>query len=98
MRYFDNRVIEGFADRKRNGEEVVKEELINYLNNQTDFIDLTNISELFTAKKLAEIFKVKRNTVSHYLNQLTNEGKLVKINSRPVYYFHKGAFERHYYL
>lgn len=98
MRYFDNRVIEVFADRKRNGEEVVKEELINYLNNQTDFIDLTNISELFTAKKLAEIFKVKRNTVSHYLNQLTNEGKLVKINSRPVYYFHKGAFERHYYL
>lgn len=76
----------------------MKEKLINYLNNQTDFIDLTNVSELFTAKKLAEIFKVKRNTVSHYLNQLTNEGELVKINSRPVYYFHKGAFERHYYL
>ncbi|MGM0125549.1 sigma-54 dependent transcriptional regulator, gfr operon transcriptional activator [Enterococcus sp. AZ194] len=76
----------------------MKEELINYLNNQTDFIDLNNISELFTAKKLAEIFKVKRNTISHYLNQLTNEGKLVKINSRPVYFFHKEAFERHYFI
>ncbi|KAF1299439.1 transcription antiterminator BglG [Enterococcus sp. JM4C] len=76
----------------------MKDELLDYLNNQTDFIDLTNISELFTAKKLAEVFSVKRNTISHYLNQLTNEGKLVKINSRPVYFFHKEAFERHSYL
>lgn len=75
----------------------MKEELLNYLQNQTAFLDLTDLSELFTASKLAEIFKVKRNTVSQYLNQLTEGGQLVKINSRPVYYFHKGAFEKQFF-
>ena len=75
----------------------MKEELLNYLKNQTAFLDLNELSDLFTASKLAEIFKVKRNTVSQYLNQLTENGELVKINSRPVYYFHKGAFEKQFF-
>lgn len=75
----------------------MKQELLKYLNNQTDFINLDQLSDVFTASKLAEVFEVKRNTVSHYLNQLTKEGKLVKINSRPVFYFHKEAFERHFF-
>lgn len=75
----------------------MKEELLNYLNNQTAFLNLDDLSNLFTASKLAEIFKVKRNTISQYLNQLTEAGELVKINSRPVYYFHKTAFERQFF-
>lgn len=75
----------------------MKEELLNYLKNQTAFLDLNDLSDLFTASKLAEIFKVKRNTVSQYLNQLTENGELVKINSRPVYYFHKSAFEKQFF-
>lgn len=75
----------------------MKEELLNYLKNQTAFLDLNDLSDLFTASKLAEIFKVKRNTVSQYLNQLAENGELVKINSRPVYYFHKGAFEKQFF-
>lgn len=75
----------------------MKEELLNYLKNQTAFLNLEDLSELFTASKLAEVFKVKRNTVSQYLNQLTESGELVKINSRPVYYFHKGAFEKQFF-
>lgn len=75
----------------------MREKLLTYLENQTDFIDLVAISEIFTANKLADIFQVKRNTISHYLNQLQEEGDLVKINSRPVYYFHKKAFEKQFY-
>lgn len=75
----------------------MKEELLNYLKNQTAFLDLNDLSDLFTASKLAEIFKVKRNTVSQYLNQLAENGELVKINSRPVYYFHKNAFEKQFF-
>lgn len=75
----------------------MKDELLRYLHNQTDFFNLDQLDELFTAAKLAEIFQVKRNTISHYLNQLTEEGWLVKINSRPVYYFHKEAFEKQFY-
>lgn len=76
----------------------MKEELVTYLENQTAFIDLHHLSEVFTAQKLAEIFAVKRNTISHYLNQLNEAGILVKINSRPVYYFHKEAFEKEFFL
>lgn len=75
----------------------MKEELLNYLKNQTAFLDLEDLSELFTASKLAEVFHVKRNTVSQYLNQLVESGELVKINSRPVYYFHKAAFEKQFF-
>ena len=73
------------------------EELMAYLENQTSFINLEDMNDIFTAQKLAEIFKVKRNTVSHYLNKLNDLGLLVKINTRPVYYFHKGTFENQFY-
>ncbi|MDU5509963.1 sigma 54-interacting transcriptional regulator [Enterococcus gilvus] len=75
----------------------MKTKLLYYLKNQTAFLNLDDLSDLFTAPKLAEVFHVKRNTVSHYLNQLTEAGELVKINSRPVYYFHKGAFEKQFF-
>lgn len=76
---------------------MLKEEIQDYLENQTAFIDLAQLSDVFTAKSLAAYFKVKRNTVSHYLNQLNEAGILVKINSRPVYYFHKMAFEQQFF-
>jgi sigma-54 dependent transcriptional regulator of gfr operon len=79
------------------GECRVKEELLRYLENQTAFIDLLAINKVFTAKELACVFDVKRNTISHYLNQLHEEGHLIKINSRPVYFFHKEAFESQFY-
>lgn len=76
----------------------MKVKLVEYLENQTAFLNLDNLDEVFTAQKLAEVFEVKRNTISHYLNQLNDEGVLVKINSRPVYYFHKVAFENQFFL
>lgn len=75
----------------------MKKKLINYLENQTAFLDIDTLNEVFTAQKLAEVFDAKRNTISHYLNQLNDEGLLVKINSRPVYYFHKIAFEHQFF-
>lgn len=75
----------------------MKEELLKYLEIQTAFLDLKEIDEVFTAKKLADIFQVKRNTISHYLNQLNESGLLVKINTRPVYYFHKASFDEHFF-
>lgn len=76
---------------------MIKEELINYLENQTAFLDLDNISEIFTSKIIGEQFNLKRNTVSHYLNQLNEQGSVIKINTRPVYFFHKNAFETQFY-
>ena len=58
---------------------MLKKEILTYLENQTAFIDIDQISDVFTAKKLAEYFNVKRNTISHYLNQLNEEELLVKV-------------------
>ena len=32
------------------------------------------VSEIFTASNIATTFSIKRNTASHYLNQLNEEG------------------------
>lgn len=76
---------------------MLKERLLAYLENQTAFFHLENVSDVFTAKKIAEQFSIKRNTVSHHLNQLNEEGKIVKITTRSVYFFHKEAFELQFF-
>lgn len=72
---------------------MIKDELNEYLRNQTSFFNAENVSNIFTAASLSEKFGLKRNTVSHYLNQLYNEGQLVKVNTRPVYFFNRQVFE-----
>ena len=42
-----------------------KTELLAFLQNQTDFFDPDNLSEVFTASWLAERFAMQRNTASH---------------------------------
>ncbi|WEV50888.1 sigma 54-interacting transcriptional regulator [Lactobacillus sp. ESL0731] len=73
---------------------MLKNEILNYLKRQTKTIDIENLGEEYTANGIAKQLNAKRNTVSVYLNQLNNEKKLVKVDSRPVYYFHKNEFER----
>ncbi|HFZ8994909.1 TPA: sigma 54-interacting transcriptional regulator [Citrobacter freundii] len=74
-----------------------KNALLAFLTNQTDFFDPENISEVFTARYLAQRFAMQRNTASHYLNQLVAEGVLIKINTRPVYFLHKQAFSQQFF-
>ncbi|KNC92140.1 sigma 54-interacting transcriptional regulator [Trabulsiella odontotermitis] len=70
----------------------MRNELLTFLANQTDFFDPQNLSDVFTARYLAQRFALKRNTASHYLNQLVAQGVLVKITTRPVYFLHKESF------
>ncbi|UQS82265.1 sigma 54-interacting transcriptional regulator [Bombilactobacillus folatiphilus] len=49
-----------------------------------------------SAAFLCQKFRVKRNTVSHYLNLLFKDHKALKINSRPVIYWDKRVLETHY--
>ncbi|XBG79020.1 sigma 54-interacting transcriptional regulator [Enterococcus cecorum] len=52
---------------------------------------LTNVEDIYqnsiTADYLAKRFSAKRNTISHYLNQLVKENLVIKINTRPVLFF-----------
>lgn len=77
---------------------MLKMQIVDYLRNQTAFFEPSLVSEIFTASNIATTFSIKRNTASHYLNQLNEEGILVKINTRPVYFFHKEAFQQQNYL
>ena len=74
----------------------MRNEILTFLANQTDFFDPENLSEVFTASYLAQRFALKRNTASHYLNQLVAQGLLVKVNTRPVYFLHKKAFSQQF--
>ena len=74
-----------------------KDNLLNFLSNQTDFFDPQHISEVFTAAWLAQRFGMQRNTASHYLNQLVAQGDLIKINGRPVCFLHKASFEQQFF-
>src|SRR5690606_26996014 len=49
------------------------------------------------ANAMAEKFQVKRNTISHYLNRMVEEGKVIKINTRPVYFLSRAAFEKQFF-
>lgn len=54
---------------------------------------LENLEDAFTANGIANSLGMKRNTVSLYLNDLYSDGKLIKINSRPVYFLHRQEIE-----
>ena len=48
---------------------------------------------LFTAADLASSLHMGRNTVSQYLNEKIMQGDVIKINTRPVYFFSKKIVE-----
>ena len=74
-----------------------KDDLLTFLMNQTDFFNPADRSEVFTAAYLARRFGLQRNTASHYLNQCVAQGLLIKVNTRPVYFLHRQAFEQQFY-
>ena len=76
------------------GVNMLKDEILSYLDAKTKKIDLERLNKDFTAGGIAEAIQAKRNTVSLYLNQLTKEQKLVKITTRPVHFIHKAEFEK----
>lgn len=73
---------------------MLKNEILNYLETQTKAIDLDHLGNQFTAGGIANELKAKRNTVSLYLNQLVNEQKLIKVQTRPVHFIHRARFEK----
>ena len=73
---------------------MLKDNLINYIKDVMENCNnLEDILYKVTAKALAQKFGVKRNTVSHYLNQAVGN-TLIKINTRPVYFLYRKFFEK----
>lgn len=54
------------------------------------------IHEAYTAGDIAKKLSLSRNSVSQYLNEYVKEQKVIKINSRPVYFYPKTEVEEYY--
>jgi len=46
-----------------------------------------------TTEEISKALNMKRNVSSHFLNELYKEGKIIKINTRPVYFIDKEVYE-----
>ena len=66
----------------------MKNKIIHELSNYTKKLAIEEREE-FTAIYYAQKYSLSRNTVSQYLNEAVGKGELVKVNSRPVYFFSK---------
>lgn len=55
-------------------------------------------TEKFTATSISNAIGIKRNVVSHFLNILSKDGMVIKINTRPVYFIDKETIEQKYNL
>ena len=73
----------------------MKNEILQELSEYTKQYGIVERDE-FTALYYAQKFSLSRNTVSQYLNEAIANGKLIKVNSRPVYFFHKKRLEETY--
>ncbi|WP_422445472.1 sigma 54-interacting transcriptional regulator [Thermoanaerobacterium sp. DL9XJH110] len=75
-----------------------KERVLNYITRRQEKIYLENekILEDFgvTAEEIAETFQIARPNVSSLLNDLVREGILIKVSTRPVYYFLRSMIEQ----
>lgn len=50
--------------------------------------------EIFTASYYADMLSASRNLISQYLNEGVRNHEIIKINSRPVYFFMRKAVEK----
>lgn len=76
---------------------MLKDDLLTFLDEKTRYFNINQPSDLFTANGMAAVFSVKRNTISHYLNQMVKERKVIKINTRPVYFLSREVFEQQFF-
>lgn len=61
--------------------------LLEYLKELSGSVEWDELSK-YTAQTMAEQLKMSRTLVSQYLNEAVTTHEVVKVNSRPVYFFH----------
>lgn len=75
----------------------LRKELLNELEKRTGNNEIEE-NDLFSANSFSELLNVSRNTVSQYLNEFVKRDRVIKINSRPVYFFDKKTLESKWQL
>lgn len=72
-----------------------KEMILDYLILKTKEYGC-DYPQYFTTKRISYELNSFRSLTSQYLNELCKEDKLIKVNSRPVFYFDKKSLEKKY--
>lgn len=72
-----------------------KKEILDYLKKQCMKFDKRNLTD-FTANQVSKNLNISRNLASQYLNELSKENLVIKVNSRPVYFIPKNSIEKLY--
>ena len=74
----------------------MKEIILDYVKNVTKEKDLDYLFKNLNSQYIADKFKIKRNTVSQYLNEAASKD-LVKINTRTVLFLHSEEFSKRFF-
>lgn len=74
-----------------------KEQVVTYLRRESKLIDMNQLSN-FTTIHISTSLNISRSLASQYLNELVKEAKVIKISSRPVYYFDREEIEKKYHV
>lgn len=74
-----------------------KEQIYDHLEKITKEFDFEHFTP-FTTLEICSRLNMSRSLVSLYLNELVKEEAIIKISSRPVYYFNRVILERKFHM
>lgn len=74
-----------------------KHQVIEYVRKATKSINLDHLY-VFTTMNISKTLSLSRSLTSQYLNELVKDEKVIKISSRPVYYFDRNELEKKYHV
>lgn len=69
-----------------------KDEMLEYITSKTRTFDTVLIDD-FSTNAVSDSTNVSRSLASLHLNELFKNNELIKVSSRPVYFFHKETLE-----
>lgn len=82
-------------ERNKAMQQNVRDEILAYVKKQSERYNTQNINSC-TATAISEELSISRSLASHYLNELVEQGVLLKILSRPVFFLHTQTLEENY--
>lgn len=75
------------------GQLKTKDEILEYLKKQTEHFQIEYLN-LFTTSTISKNLSISRSLTSLYLNELCKDKEIIKVTSRPVYFFSRKVLEK----
>ena len=82
-------------------DNTIRQGILELLERECSILDFDNLwsseeLEALTATWLSHHFQCSRNLISHYMSELQQKGQIIKINTRPVYFFLRKSLEERF--